>query len=191
MRASSGLNFIVFCFLIACSTLIYGQEPRQDENRAPRQQEPRQAEPRQPEARPEARPEPRRDQTNAPRQDEAKPPKENRQEQRREDQRSRDQMRSAPERGQGHQRPAGKSVRIPEDRFRQQFGRSHTFAVRPVGVSGGQQGFVYSGYTFVFLDPWPEDWAYDDGYYVDDLDGDYYLYDLMHPGMRIALFVVM
>ena len=117
MRASSGLNFIVFCFLIACSTLIYGQEPRQDENRAPRQQEPRQAEPRQPEARPEARPEPRRDQTNAPRQDEAKPPKENRQEQRREDQRSRDQMRSAPERGQGHQRPAGKSVRIPEDRF--------------------------------------------------------------------------
>jgi len=191
MRASSGLNFIVFCFLIACSTLIYGQEPRQDENRAPRQQEPRQAEPRQPEARPEARPEPRRDQTNAPRQDEAKPPKENRQEQRREDQRSRDQMRSAPERGQGHQRPAGKSAHIPDDRFRQQFGRSHTFAVRPVGVSGGQQGFVYSGYTFVFLDPWPEDWAYDDGYYVDDLDGDYYLYDLMHPGMRIALFVVM
>src|SRR5690348_10302710 len=43
MRASSGLNVIVFCFLIACSTLIYGQEPRQDENRAPRQQEPRQA----------------------------------------------------------------------------------------------------------------------------------------------------
>src|SRR5436305_12265182 len=92
MRASSGLNFIVFCFLIACSTLLYGQEPRQDENRAPRQQEPKQAEPRQP----EARPEPRRGPTNAPRQEAAKPPTENRQEQRREDQRSRNQWRPAP-----------------------------------------------------------------------------------------------
>lgn len=186
MRAGRCLNLIVLCFL-ACSALIYAQEPRQDENRAPRQQEPRPPEPRQP----EAQPEPRRDQTNAPRQDEVKPPKQNRQEQRPEDQRSRDQMRPAPERGQAHQRPAGKSARIPDDRFRQQFGRSHTFAVRPVGVAGGQQGFIYSGYTFVFLDPWPEDWAYDDGYYVDDIDGDYYLYDLVHPGMRIALFVVM
>jgi hypothetical protein len=99
-------------------------------------------------------------------------------------------MRPEPERRQGHQRPAGRSARIPDDSFRQQFGRSHSFAVRPVVVSGGQQGFIYSGYTFVFLDPWPEDWAYDDGYYVDDMDGDYYLYDLAHPGMRIALFVV-
>ena len=186
MRASSWLNLIVMCLLIACSALIYAQEPRQEENRAPRQQEPRTAEPRQPEARPER---------NAPRQDEARPPRQdrqeqNRQEQRREDQRSRDQMRPAPERGQGHQRPAGRSAHIPEDRFRQQFGRSHSFAVRPVVISGGQQGFIYSGYTFVFLDPWPEDWAYDDGYYVDDMDGDYYLYDLMHPGMRVALFVM-
>jgi cell division protein FtsN len=190
MRTSSCLNLIALFLLIACSALTYAQEPRQEENRAPRQQEPRTAEPRQPEARPEPRPEPPRDDTNAPRQDEARPPRQDRQEQRRENQRSRDQMRPAPERGQGHQRPAGRSARIPDDRFRQQFGRSHSFAVRPVVVSGGQQGFIYSGYTFVFLDPWPEDWAYDDGYYVDDMDGDYYLYDLMHPGMRIALFVV-
>ena len=190
MRTSSCLNLIVLCLLIACSALTYAQEPRQEENRAPRQQEPRTAEPRQPEARPEPRAEPRRDETNAPRQDEARPSRQNRQEQRREDQRSQDQMRPAPERGQGHQRPAGRSAHIPDDRFRQQFGRSHSFAVRPVVVSGGQQGFIYSGYTFVFLGPWPEDWAYDDGYYVDDMDGDYYLYDVMHPGMRIALFVV-
>lgn len=195
MRTSSCWNLIVLCLLIACSALLYAQEPRQDENRAPRQQEPRTAEPRQPEARPEPRPEPRRDETNAPRQDEARPPRQdrqeqNRQEQRSEDKRSRNQMSPEPERRQGHQRPAGRSARIPDDRFRQQFGRSHSFAVRPVVVSGGQQGFIYSGYTFVFLDPWPEDWAYDDGYYVDDMDGDYYLYDLAHPGMRIALFVV-
>ena len=170
MRTGRFLNLTVLCFLIASSALIYAQEPRQDENRAPRQQEPRPPEPRQPEARPEPRPEPRHDAPHAPRQDEVRPPKQHRHE---------------------RQRPAGRSAHIPDDRFRQQFGRSHTFAVRPVGVSGGQQGFIYSGYTFVFIDPWPEDWAYDDGYYVDDIDGDYYLYDLMHPGLRIALFVVM
>ena len=186
MRISSCLSAIAVC-LLACSAMTYAQEPRHEENRAPRQQEPRAPEPRQP----EARPEPRRDQANAPRQDEARPPKQNRQEQRPEDRRSGDQMRPRAEGGQAHQRPAGKSAHIPDDRFRQQFGRSHTITVRPVVVSGGQQGFIYSGYTFVFLDPWPEDWAYEDGYYVDDIDGDYYLYDLMHPGMRIALFVVM
>lgn len=187
MRAVRYSNLIVLCFLVAGPALIHAQEPRQDENRQPRQQEPRQAEPRQP----AARPEPRRDETTAPRQDRVKPPKQDRQEQRPENERSRDQMRPAPDRSQGHARPAGRSAHIPDDTFRQQFGRSHTFAARPVAVSGGQQGFIYGGYTFVFLDPWPEDWGYEDDCYVDDIDGDYYLYDLAHPGMRIALFVVM
>ncbi|HKU25892.1 MAG TPA: hypothetical protein VJQ54_10500 [Candidatus Sulfotelmatobacter sp.] len=92
---------------------------------------------------------------------------------------------------QTHARPAGRSAHIPDDRFRGQFGRAHTFAVRPAVVNRGQQGFVYGGYTFVFVEPWPADWAYSDDCYVDYVDDDYYLYDLMHPGMRIALFVVM
>src|ERR1700741_2817110 len=92
---------------------------------------------------------------------------------------------------QEHPRPTGRSGRIPDDRFRAQFGRSHPFrAQRPVVVDG-QLRFEYGGYTFVLVDPWSEDSAYTDDCYIDDVDGDYFLYDLLHPGMRIALFVVM
>jgi hypothetical protein len=58
-------------------------------------------------------------------------------------------------------------------------------------VVDGQPRFESGGYTFVLVDPWPQDWAYTDDCYIDDVDGDYFLYDLLHPGMRIALFVVM
>ena len=125
-------------------------------------------------------------------QDEARP-QENRQEreqQERGQQERGQQERAAQERGMEHGRPAGKSARIPEDRFRQHFGRQHTVVInRPVVVEG-QPRFQYGGYWFVISDPWPPEWAYTDECYIDDVDGEYYLYDLMHPGVRIALFVV-
>lgn len=198
MRRFDWSIMLALSILFASAASLYAQEPRQD-NKTPRQEEPRQAEPkqgepRQPEpkqAKPkqeeprqaEPRPEPRRE-TNSPR-------AEDRQEQKGQQDRSRDQMRPAQQdRAQGHARPAGRSAHIPDDRFRAQFGRGHTFAVRRATVAGDQPGFVYGGYTFVMLDPWPSDWAYTDGCYVDYVDGDYYLYDMMHPGMRIALFIV-
>jgi hypothetical protein len=91
---------------------------------------------------------------------------------------------------QGHARPAGKTAHIPDDRFHAQFGRGHTFPVQRTTVVEGQQGFVYGGYTFVLVDAWPGDWAYTDDCYIDYVDGDYFLFDLLHPGRRIALFVV-
>ncbi|HZQ95075.1 MAG TPA: hypothetical protein VFA67_08695 [Candidatus Sulfotelmatobacter sp.] len=187
MRHFTGL--VVLSVLLAGSAFLHGQQPRQDENRPPRtaepppkergQTEPRQAEP---------RPQPRRDEMNAPRREEAGPSRQGKQEQKQQE-RSRDQMK--PSQQPTHARPAGRSAHIPDDKFHGQFGRAHTFEVRPVPVAQGQQGFVYSGYTFVFLDPWPDEWAYTDGCYVDYVDGDYFLYDLLHPGMRIALFVIM
>jgi len=100
------------------------------------------------------------------------------------------QERAQQERGMEHGRPAGKSARIPEDKFRQHFGRQHTVVInRPVVVEG-QPRFQYGGYWFVIADPWPSEWAYTDECYIDDVDGEYYLYDLTHPGIRIALFVV-
>lgn len=190
MRAFTFSSPILIVIFAACA-LLFAQEPRQEENRPAQPQEPRQAEPRQAEPRQaqprqaEPRPEPRRE--------ENQPSREDRQDQKRQEKQSHDQMRPAQQdrREQAHARPAGRSAHIPDDRFRGQFGRAHTFAVRPVVVNQGQQGFIYGGYTFVFLDPWPADWAYSDNCYVDYVDDDYYLYDMMHPGMRIALFVVM
>jgi hypothetical protein len=55
----------------------------------------------------------------------------------------------------------------------------------------GRPQFQYGGYNFELVDAWPADWAYTDDCYIDYIDGDYYLIDLLHPGIRLAVFVVM
>jgi hypothetical protein len=47
-----------------------------------------------------------------------------------------------------------------------------------------------AGYTFVILDPWPEAWLFGDDCYIDYLDGDYFLFDVFHPEIRVALLVI-
>jgi hypothetical protein len=93
----------------------------------------------------------------------------------------RDQNRNSGERGR----------RLPDDQFRAHFGREHRFHVdrqRIVNVS--QPVVVYGGYSFQLVDAWPSDWSYDDDCYIDDVDGEYFLFDALHPGIRIAVFIV-
>lgn len=91
-------------------------------------------------------------------------------------------------------RPAGKSAHIPDPQFRANFGRQHVFPANRVIVSNtvvpGQTGFVLVGYRFIILDPWPADWLFTDDCYVDYVDEEYFLFDVFHPGVRVALFVV-
>ena len=197
MRALRILNSAVLATLVATSAALYAQDEKQQEEKPARQEQPR-PEPKQQE---QPRPEARHEEMKAPRQDEAKPSKqekqEQKQEQKMEDNRSRE-MRPAqqePARPEGHNdahaRRQGRGGHIPEERFHAQFGRSHHFhAQRPVIVEG-QPRFEYGGYSFVLIDAWPGDWAYTDDCYIDYVDGDYFLFDLLHPGERIALFVVM
>jgi hypothetical protein len=92
---------------------------------------------------------------------------------------------------QAHAQPAGKGGHIPDDKFRSSFGRGHTFhPSRPVMVNN-QPTFNYGGYSFVMVDAWPGGWAYTDDCYIDYIDGEYFLFDLLHPGVRIELFVSM
>ena len=88
-----------------------------------------------------------------------------------------------------HEHPAGKSVRIPDDKFRASFGRQHTVVIRRPVIVVGRPRFQYSGYWFEIVDPWPAEWAYTDDCYVDYVDGEYFLFNVLHPGVRIALFV--
>jgi hypothetical protein len=88
-------------------------------------------------------------------------------------------------------RPAGDNRRIPDDRYRAQFGREHTFAMHRPEVVEGRPRFQYGGYTFVLVDPWPPAWAYSDDCYVDYADGEYFLFDTRHPEARLALELVM
>jgi len=183
MRVFRFLVVAVLSMLVGCSALMYAQDekPQQDK---PQQEEPN-AQPKQDEAKP-------------PHQDEAKPPKsekpEERQQQKQEQRESQGQVKSNeqahPEQRAGNGRPAGNGGHIPDDKFRAHFGRSHTFVAKTVIVSGQPQ-FQYSGYTFELVDPWPQGWAYTDDCYIDYIDGEYFLFDLLYPGVRIAVIVVM
>ena len=80
---------------------------------------------------------------------------------------------------------------IPDDKFRASFGRQHTFVMQRSTVAQGQPTFQYGGYSFTVVDAWPVDWAYTDECYIDYVDGEYFLFDLAHPGVRLAIVVVL
>jgi hypothetical protein len=95
------------------------------------------------------------------------------------------------------QRGGYNGYRIPEDRFRGHFGRSHGFRIGglPFMVVGGYPRFQYEGYWFTMVDPYPGDWSnnwYDtDSVYVTYSDNGYYLYNSRYPGVGIAISVSM
>ena len=86
---------------------------------------------------------------------------------------------------------SGAHGRIKDTDYQAHFGRSHSFTVHQVitttTIVPHQTQFVYSGYSFIFLAPWPSEWVLTDPCYVDYVDGEYVLIDLAHPGMTIAL----
>jgi len=179
MRAFRFLNLAILSVLVASAAAVYAQDEKPQEDKPARQEE--------------AKPEPKQDEMKPPQQDEAKPSKQEKQQQKQAEKESREQMKDNGQQPSqdAHARPAGKSGHIPDDKFRANFGRSHTFVVQRTTVVQGQPGFAYGGYSFGFVDPWPAGWAYTDDCYVDYIDGEYFLFDLLHPGMRIALFVVL
>ncbi len=184
MRALRFLNVTTLCILVAGSVALHAQDEKREPQRPAQQEQPR--------------PEMNQGEVKEPRQEEAKPSKEEKKEQKEQEKQSRDENKADHQMDnrqmdngqQAHARPAGKSAHIPDNKFHQSFGRSHTFVVQRPVVVQGQPGFVYGGYSFIFIDPWPADWAYTDDCYVDYIDGEYFLFDVLHPGIRIALFVV-
>ena len=81
--------------------------------------------------------------------------------------------------------------RIPDARFRSNFGRGHEFRMgNPVMVDGYSR-FQYGGYWFGYVQPWPANWYYTDECYIDYVDGGYYMYNPYYPGTRFALTVVL
>ena len=91
---------------------------------------------------------------------------------------------------QGHAQP-GQGRHIPDPEFHAHFGRPHHFAVGHVQQYQGRPSFGYSGYTFVLVNAWPTGWGYDDdNYYVDYIDGEYWLCNVRYPDVRIELIIV-
>jgi type IV secretory pathway VirB10-like protein len=106
------------------------------------------------------------------------------------------QDKPAPEHAQQAQQPQHNNVqqaqrggnnarRIPEENFRTHFGREHAFHVE----RRDDRRFNYGGYWFQYNEAWPAGWSYDDNVYVDEIDGEYYLIDPVHPGIRLLVIV--
>jgi len=198
MRALRFLNLAILSLLVGSAALVYAQDEKPQEDKPAKQEE--------------AKPQPKQDEAKPPRQNEAKPANQDKQlekqDQKRGQQQSGEQAKpegqERPEMKGDHAQPtqehpemkgergraAGKGGRIPDDKFRAQFGREHHFNARTVIVEGRPQ-FQYGGYNFELVDAWPVDWAYTDDCYIDYIDGEYYLIDLLHPGIRLAVVVVM
>src|SRR3984893_12064418 len=93
------------------------------------------------------------------------------------------------------QRGGYNGFRIPEDRYRGDFGPDHVFRIYsyPVVVVGGYPRFQYGGFWFSVVAPWPEYWSdnwYDnDDVYIDYSGDGYYMYNRRYPRDRIAITV--
>jgi hypothetical protein len=81
------------------------------------------------------------------------------------------------------------SGRIPDARFKANFGREHTFHVSQAEYNGGRR-FQYGGYWFGFVDSWPSNWLYTQDVFVVEINGVYYLCNPAFPGVNITLNVV-
>jgi hypothetical protein len=83
---------------------------------------------------------------------------------------------------------------IPQSIFNLHFGTQHYFRIssQPVMYEGYPR-FDYGGFSFILVDPWPDNWP-DNWYAVDDLyivyDNGYYLYNRQYPGPGLAISVV-
>jgi hypothetical protein len=104
---------------------------------------------------------------------------------------SKPEERSSPQnaqqsRGEQPQQHAGNGGgRIPDDRFKANFGREHSFRVSRGDYDNHR--FQYGGYSFGFVDPWPSNWLYTQNVYVIDINGVYYLCNPAYPGVTLAL----
>jgi hypothetical protein len=77
--------------------------------------------------------------------------------------------------------------RIPDDRYRANFGQEHRFHVSQADYSNRR--FQYGGYWFGFEGAWPSNWLYTQDVYVVEIGGVYYLCNANYPGVNIALSV--
>jgi hypothetical protein len=176
------LHTATFLLLLGAAGVpaVRGQEPDQDREKAKPQQE--EDKKKQPPPAPKDKPRPRPDEKQKP--DERPKPEADRDKSKTD----REQPRREPDKTARQQEPSGRhnGRKIPEEKFRANFGREHHFHV----ARRDDRHFAYGGYTFEFVEVWPAAWSYDDDFYVEEDGDDYYLVDLLHPEVRILVIIV-
>jgi hypothetical protein len=102
--------------------------------------------------------------------------------------RQQNQQKAEQSKNGGEKSGGGAHGRISDDHYRASFGSGHNFHVN-IGDYNSHR-FNYGGYSFGFVDAWPEGWYYTDDVYVVYDDGAYYMYDVVHPGIRISVNIL-
>ena len=193
MRTLETLSIAVLLLLTAGSVRIYAQDadrPPQGQEEKAKQDKDKDKGAMQEERRDKDQPNMKQDE----RRDHQQEQKEERNDQRM-DQRQDQKMDQRMDRND-HQHAAGakQGKKIPDDKFRAHFGQQHkvkvTQVIHETRIVPGQTQFIYSGYTFVFVDPWPAEWAFTDDCYIDFIDDEYVLVNPFHPGFYVALTII-
>ena len=106
-----------------------------------------------------------------------------------EDKNAKPEERSAPQARSAEPAKRAGGGRIPDDKYKANFGQGHTFRVNQGDYNNHR--FQYGGYSFGFVGAWPGNWLYTQNVYVIDIDGVYYLCNPMYPGVNVELAVTL
>jgi hypothetical protein len=177
------ITAICFASFLIFGVFAYTQEPSENKPRPQEEQKP--------ESVPEQAKPPKHEESTRPEEPKASKPEKEKHEQQQpskeEAKPSRDEHEMSP--AQARQGHPSKSNHIPDEKFRASFGRQHTFVInRPVMVENRPR-FQSGGIWFEVIDPWPADWAFTDECFIDFIDGEYFLVDVLHPNERVVVFV--
>jgi hypothetical protein len=165
---------------LASVPVLCAQEPDQDREKPKQQDEEKK---KQPSDNEKHKPDDRANAKSQPDKDKPARETERRDQPQRQDDRARQDDRSAKHEQQSNR---GDGHRIPDERFRANFGTEHHFHV----PRRDDRHFEYGGYAFEYADAWPADWSDDDDVYIVLIGDDYYLVNVRHPEVRLRLMLV-
>jgi hypothetical protein len=207
MKAGGVIGTTVLFLLIGFAVPTFAQDEHQEDKAKPAQQEDKAKPPQHEE---QAKPAKQEEQAKPAKQQEQAKPQEHQAQANKQEQEAKPEKQQEQARSNNHQRPersasdekrqraepalrlsARGEGRIPDDRFRANFGEEHTFVIDQPVMVGGFSRFQYGGFWFGFVNPWPADWYYTDNVYVTYIDGGYYLCNPYYPGARVSISVVM
>ncbi|MFZ3210350.1 MAG: hypothetical protein WA188_02450 [Terriglobales bacterium] len=171
MKLIGVISTAVLCLTLGAAALVYAQEQheQQEEQKAKPAQDEKKAQP-------------------------AKPAQQEEKNTKPEEKSAQQEKNSKPEEKTAQQaKPAAPAKtaagRIPDDRYKANFGREHTFHVTQGDY--GNRRFQYGGYWFGFAGAWPSNWLYTQNVYVLEINGVYYLCNPMYPGVNVELSVTL
>jgi len=188
MKKITIMNAILAVAIAVSPLLAAGQEPEPDKEKQ-KKEEPKKQPAQEPQGQEKEKPKPKEEK---PKQEPAptKQQKQDEKQQKQDEKKQKEQSQQRQSTGQNNRATSaeghGGGQRIPEEKFRADFGREHHFRI----AHRDDRRFQYGGFWFEAVQAWPADWSYQDDCYIEEDGDDYYLVDFVHPELRVLVIVV-